>query len=49
MLSPGMPAGSYRNLFTGETSSVIMSGEHATLPVSSILQSFPLALLEPVG
>jgi (1->4)-alpha-D-glucan 1-alpha-D-glucosylmutase len=49
VLSPEMPTGSYRNLYTGETSSVIMSGGHATLPVSSILQSFPVALLEPVG
>jgi (1->4)-alpha-D-glucan 1-alpha-D-glucosylmutase len=39
----------YRNLFTGETISVRVGSGKASLPLSVIFQSFPIALLEPIS
>ncbi len=47
-LPPGHSGLRYRNLFTGEVTSVMEKPGHAFLPLAEILRRFPVALLEPM-
>jgi (1->4)-alpha-D-glucan 1-alpha-D-glucosylmutase len=46
VLPSELPSKTYRNLFTGQSLSVVSAGDHSSLSVGDILEDFPVALLE---